>query len=148
MRFPLNFILLLTMLLSLTATSSYAAFPAKTQDETFIAKEHKSLKQELKQTVLQYKNTAPKATRVGGGAADAFGIVSLICGVLGAIFLIVGGAAGILFVPLAVAALVFGILGLKGSHQGMAIAGLILGAVEILILLVAIIFVAAFLGSL
>lgn len=146
MRFPLNFTLLLVMILSLTSTSSYAAFPAKTQDEATIVKEQSTFRQNLEQSILQYKNTAPKST-VGGASADAFGIVSLIAGVLGLIFMFIPGI-GIIFIPLAVAALVFGILGLKGSHKGMAIAGLILGAVELFLLLLGILFIAALLGSL
>ena len=145
-QFP--FFILLTMLLSFSFTATYAAFPANTQAEHTTIKEQKTFKQTLKQAVLDYKKTAPSTTGVGGNAAaNAFGLVSLIAGVLGLIFMFIPGI-GIIFIPLAVAAFVFGILGLKGSNKGMAIAGLILGAVELLILLIAVAFVAAFISSL
>lgn len=148
MRLPLSFILLLTIFLSAIAPSdSYAAFPSKSADETTILKEHTSFKQELKTAIKEYKKTAPQVTGKGGESADAFGVVSLICGVLGFIFLFLP-TIGIVFIPLAIAALVFGILGLKGSHKGMSIAGLILGAVEVLLLILAIVFVAAIIASL
>jgi hypothetical protein len=58
---------------------------------------------------------------------SAWGIVAICCGVLG------------LFIPfLGIPALIFGAMGLKKKMKGLAIAGLILGLIEVIILLLVI----------
>lgn len=80
----------------------------------------------------EYNNLAATA------AVDTnlWGILSLVCGVL-----------GIFILPFGIPALIFGIMGLKKPGKGMAIAGLILGSVEVLILLLYILLVGALLAS-
>ena len=62
-----------------------------------------------------------------------WGIAALCCGVLGL-------ALPLLGIP----AVIFGAMGLRKSGKGMAIAGLILGIIEVIWLLVLILFFAAF----
>ena len=66
------------------------------------------------------------------GDGPVYGIVALCCGVIG------------LAIPFfGIPAIVFGAMGLKRSGKGMAIAGLVLGILEVIILLLALLFVAA-----
>ena len=66
----------------------------------------------------------PEQPQPGGGKA----VGSLVCGIISVL------SCGILF-PLAIAGLIFGILGLKSTRTGMAIAGICLNAVSCALLL-------------
>lgn len=76
------------------------------------------------------------------------GIAALICGGLSLILLFT--PVGFVSIPLSIAAIVFGALGLSHNkpHRGMAIAGLIMGALTLLLIILLIIIVAAFLAAL
>jgi hypothetical protein len=65
--------------------------------------------------------SAPATQQKGGG----FGIASFTCGVVG---LLVAG------IPLGIAAIVFGVLGMSGDRplKGLAIAGMIIGMVDVI----------------
>jgi hypothetical protein len=67
--------------------------------------------------------------------SPGWGIAALCCGILGLGFPLLG-----------IPAIIFGAIGMKKSGKGMAIAGLILGILETLIVVLALIFVAS-LGS-
>ena len=63
---------------------------------------------------------------------SAWGIVAICCGVMG------------LFIPfLGIPALIFGAMGLKKKMRGLAIAGFILGVIEVILLLLVLLAVAA-----
>jgi hypothetical protein len=105
--------------------------------------EHKKVfaERRLPRLFSAYKSMVfPHAAPAAGGPREKQGwpgIVSLACGVVGLV-------STLAWVPLGIAAIVFGIIGLnrrKYKFTGMALAGLILGGLEILlfILLVAII---------
>ncbi|MBC7554754.1 MAG: DUF4190 domain-containing protein [Taibaiella sp.] len=68
------------------------------------------------------------------------GIVSLVTGILGIAALFMGSAGAVifLFIPFGICALIFGIIGLKKKYvnRGMALAGLILGGLEMVVLFI------------
>lgn len=74
------------------------------------------------------------------------GVVSLVCA--GAALLSLLGV-GVLFLPFSIGAIVFGIVGLnsKYKNQGMATAGLVLGIIELVFFIIAIVLIAAFLAA-
>lgn len=132
-----NLIVLTILLLStafFSSTYSYAAFP--------IVKSNIQGKQELNNQKLQLNayqelNVKPlnsKSTSAKTGSEDlgALGIVSLVLGVVG--WVAFGSGLGILMM---VGALVTGIIGVgkNRKYKGMALAGLLLGALGILVIL-------------
>ena len=63
------------------------------------------------------------------GSGPGMGIAALCCGILGFFFL----PFLYLFGPLAI---IFGVLGLKNRGRGMAIAGLVLGIIQVLLVVI------------
>jgi len=94
----------------------------------------KSVLENARELVSFYKkpHAAPQQ-----GSSGWEGITALICGILGLCLLFTGP----LGLVLSILAIIFGALGLgRGKpHHGMALAGLILGAVALLLLLLAVI---------
>ena len=90
------------------ANLSYASFPVTEKEES--------------QEQVEVLNTLSKPISNGGGG---WAIAALSCGVVGLF------VAPIILGPLAI---IFGALGLKKNLKGMAIAGLILGIIETLII--------------
>ena len=78
---------------------------------------------------LSILNEIPPVSADGPG----WGIAALCCGIL-----------GIAFPPLGILAIIFGAIGMKNSGRGMAIAGFILGIIEVIWLLVLILLLGAF----
>lgn len=76
----------------------------------------------------QYGGTNPyeQTSTKGNGVA----IASLVCGILG---LVACCCSPIINLPISIAALVCGIMGVKSQNKGMAIAGIVLGAVGIVL---------------
>jgi hypothetical protein len=64
------------------------------------------------------------------GSSGALSIAALVCGILSIIFAI---CCGILSLPLSIAAIITGAMGLKSPQRGIALAGLICGVVGLLI---------------
>lgn len=118
------------MLLSLSSMT-YASFPVTNQPSEQSIKE--STVENSILTDLGLSNLLPVA---GGGSG--FSIAALCCGILGFFFL------PFLLGPLAI---IFGVLGLKRDGRGMAIAGLVLGILQVLLVLLAVLFIAALAGS-
>ena len=98
------------IVLSFVANSSFAAFPARTETTSTSVSGYHTFKQSVKEKISGYKKTTPQTTAISK-TSGAFGIVSLVAGVLGLIFLFIPVLV-IGFIPLAIMALVFGILGL------------------------------------
>lgn len=63
-------------------------------------------------------------------SGEGLGIAALVCGVLA---IVMSFCCGIFGVPLSIAAIITGALGLKSSARGMAIAGLVCGVIGLLI---------------
>jgi len=84
------------------------------------------------EVVTDNTNLVIEAPVRGGG--PGMGIAALCCGILGFFFL------PFLLGPLAI---IFGALGLKNSGKGMAIAGLILGIIQVLLVVIALLIVGA-----
>ncbi|MDG1348550.1 MAG: DUF4190 domain-containing protein [Flavobacteriales bacterium] len=115
-------VLLLVTLFSLNAVT-YASFPVT----------ENGVKTEI---VSENTNLTMEAPVRGGG--PGMGIAALCCGILGFFFL------PFLLGPLAI---IFGALGLKNSGRGMAIAGLVLGSIQVLLVLIVILLVGAAISS-
>ena len=81
---------------------------------------------------LSALNEIPPVSADGPG----WGIAALCCGIL-----------GIAFPPLGILAIVFGAIGMKNSGRGMAIAGLVLGIIEVLFMLVYVLLLLAFISG-
>ena len=92
--------------------------------------------QSTEQSVVS-EDTPSLISAVRGGG-PGLGIAALCCGLIGFIFM------PYLLGPLAI---VFGALGLKNDGRGMAIAGLVLGVIQVLIVLLAVLLVGAALAS-
>src|SRR4051812_43167482 len=111
---------LIIILMLLCLDVSYAAFPVKQQNQRALVIEKNSITlPDLKTTTVQPApvngdNTA-KNTAIGAS------IMALVC-----------GAAGLFIfgVPFGIAAIVFGIIGVKKSLKGLAIAGIVLGIID------------------
>lgn len=87
------------------------------------------------QPVLPVEQLALKNdSRADANGSPGYGIAALACGV-----------AGIFFPPTGILAIIFGVLGLKRRLRGLAIAGLVLGIVEALIFIFAIVAILIFL---
>lgn len=101
------------------------------------------LKERIAYRIVQKKiNKSENKTSRGG---NTLGLLALIFGILGLLlfWLPVVGFLGFL---LGVAAFILGILGIKrDANPGMAIAGLVLGSVMLVILLLAVVIIGAFL---
>lgn len=81
----------------------------------------------------------------GKGQGTGFGIASMICGIVSLI-----GCCGLWYVsiPCAIAAIVLGIVQIvKNESKGMAVAGIVCGAIGLLLTIVVIILVAIFVQS-
>ena len=121
-----KFILILVALFSLNSVT-YASFPVteyETEQSTEQSTEENSFVNDL-----EWPNLVPV---YGGG--PGMGIAALCCGVLGFFFL------PFLLGPCAI---VFGALGMKNSGRGMAIAGLVLGIIQVLLVIVVLLIVGA-----
>ena len=103
---------------------SYASFPVTENGKT------------AQYSVVDDSNLTFEAPVRSGG--PGMGIAALCCGILGFFFL------PFLLGPLAI---VFGVLGLKNDGRGMAIAGLILGIIQVLLVLVVILIIGAAIGA-
>ena len=114
-----NLLSLLIILFSLN-TVSYASFPVT--------------EQEYEQVIDSSTEKKSFINTLVAGGGPGFGIAALCCGILGFFFL------PFLLGPCAI---VFGALGLRNSGRGMAIAGLILGIIQVLIVLLAVLFLAS-----
>ena len=116
------------MLLSFSSMT-YASFPVTEQESDQSIKQSTEEKSFLAD--LKLPNFAPVSSD-----GPAFGIVALCCGVVGLVFPVLG-----------IPAIVFGAMGLKRAGRGMAIAGLVLGIIEIIWVFVLLLFWGAFLMS-
>ena len=88
------------------------------------------------EVVSDNTNLAIEAPARSGG--PGMGIAALCCGILGFFFL------PFLLGPLAI---IFGALGLKNSGRGMAIAGFVLGIIQVLLVVVVLLLVGAAISS-
>ena len=84
------------------------------------------------QTATPYATEQPAKDRKG------FALAALILGIVAVAI----SCLNFLDIPIAILAIIFGILGLKSSKRGMALAGLILGAAGLIIAIVVIIIAA------
>jgi len=123
-------VLLLVTLFSLNAVT-YASFPVTSQDA------EQATKQSLEENNFVDNFKLPNFTLVNGGGSG-FSVAALCCGILGFFFL------PFLLGPLAI---VFGVMGMKRSGRGMAIAGLVLGIIQVAIVLLALLFIASLAAS-
>ena len=117
-----KFLFLLVSFLTIT-TTVYASFPVSEQS--------------TEQSIGSQETTPSLISAVRGGG-PGLGIAALCCGILGFIFM------PYLLGPLAI---VFGALGLKNDGKGMAIAGLVLGILQVFLLLIVVLLVGAALGA-
>ncbi len=139
-------ICLVVMLLVLTGTTAtYAGFRVKSKEmatvstmttESSTTGHHKTFSERKLPRLFNAVKHAALPHAPEKGKTGWPGIVSLVCGVI--------GLYPLFWLPLGIAAIVCGVIGLnskKHTNTGMAIAGLILGSIEVLlfILLVAII---------
>lgn len=87
------------------------------------SKVSKTIANHFKRKIEKIKKSASQVGSSSGGG-KGFAITSLVLGILGLFFL------GILFGPLAI---IFGIIGLNKNGGGMALAGLILGIIDLIL---------------
>lgn len=152
-------LILTILLLSICWPEARAALPLTVADTSVVEPTHsKGLynrleKVERKKTSLftkMKKLLAPPEVAQSGKNGWP-GLVSIACAALGIITLTVGLASAsvallLAFVPFSICALVFGIIGAnkKYKNKGLAIAGIILGSIEVLYLILGILIIAAF----
>ena len=110
---------------------SYASFPVTSQEA------EQATKQSAEENTFVDNFKLPNFTLVNGGGSG-FSIAALCCGILGFFFL------PFLLGPLAI---VFGAIGMKRSGRGMAITGLVLGIIQVVIVLLALLFLASLAAS-
>jgi len=96
----------------------------------------------LPPVMLTKKLMTKSSPAVQGGTNDTFALVGFILGCLA----IIGFGAGMLLF-LAIPGLIFSILGLNSGKRGLAIAGVIINALVLFILLLAIIFIASLIAA-
>lgn len=98
------------------------------------SKVSKTIANHFKRKIEKIKKSASQVGSSSGGG-KGFAITSLVLGILGLFVL------GILFGPLAI---IFGAIGLNRGEGGMAVAGLILGIVDLLLWLILLLLVLSF----
>lgn len=140
LRFSIT--LFIIMLLSFFGNQSYAAFPSKTPTSEVIVKEKETFPQRLKQIIA--KQAPAEERKTAADQTSLFGILSLSAALLALIFAFIPGVVTFLSIPLAIAAIIFGVLGINNPNSGLAIAGLIIGAAEILLLVLLLLVLAAY----
>ena len=149
MKKQIQICLLAILLIFSGATTTFASFKVKSKEMTTISTtnnvtntvigHHKTFSERKLPKMLQAVKALVLPDK-GKGKTGWPGIVSLVCGVVGLV-------SAIAWVPLGIAAIVFGIIGLnqkKHVYTGMALAGLILGAIEILLFILLVAIFAAF----
>lgn len=128
---------------STVETKTIAPGSAVKKKMTFIQKVKaiNQLKKFSKEVSKQTKTTA----KAKSADPDTLALISLIAGIASIILLFASGVLGLL---LGLTALILGLLSLRTTNKrGMAIVGTLLGALTLLIFLIAIIFVAAFIAA-
>lgn len=124
------------LLLLTIVPPAYAAFPI-TADTTTIEVAPPSHKHVTTSASTTFKkSSAPIRSdrkKYAYNGEPGFGIVALVCGLAGIILPIFG-----------IPAIVFGLLGMERRLKGFAIAGLVLGILEVVFVLLAIVFAVAF----
>ena len=127
---------------STVETKTIAPGSAVKKKMTFIQKVKaiNRLKKFSKEVSKQTKTTA----KAKSADPDKLALISLIAGIASIILLFASGVLGLL---LGLTALILGLLSLRTTNKrGMTIVGTLLGALTLLIFLIAIIFVAAFIA--
>lgn len=136
MKRLINSIILFLVLIIQVRT--YAAFPATAQQPT--AKEQHISRKEIKEIRSHFK--APADVHNATEDSGIFGIISFISSLTALILIALNLWAGALL--LIIAAIVLGAIGINKPKRGFAIAGLIIGMTELLVLILVALFWLAF----
>jgi hypothetical protein len=116
---------LLTILLFVATPSVYAAFPIQTKTTTSINTAVPVQLNELAtaQTIQQKQPAAPRGYGRDRDEPKGYSIASFCCAIVG---LLVAG------IPLGIAAIILGVVGVGKGLRGLAIAGIIIGVIDII----------------
>ena len=108
----------------------------------------KIIKRKQKKAAKKKRKLKKKGKNADAGSAtdDIAGLLSMIFGILGAILLFLGGLLSVLGILFGIAGLVLGLVGLKDDNANrlFRILGIIFGGFVVLILIIGLIFIAAF----
>lgn len=147
-----QFVLCITLFLLMLGgvSTSYAAFPIAQKDAVATAatnevtKEKTFAERKLGRMVTRVKHImAPRSVVHDGVKTGWQGIVAISCSFAAIVTLFVGFG---FFIPLAVAGIIFGALGVskkKHFNTGWALAGLLLGCLEIVLLIALVVLIIA-----
>lgn len=165
MKFKHSLLIIIALLICATS-NTYAGFLVKKQKQTTtqnsvtninefsappvlnLATEGHTSKFAIAKDYVRTMIDGKKDSKGGHTNTGWEGIAAIICGGLSLILLFTPMA--LVSLPLGIAAVVFGALGSsrRKPHHGLAIAGLIMGALTLFIFILAILIVAAFVGAL
>ena len=148
---PLFFTITLLSILFSTCLNSYAAFPIQTESMPTATQQHQTFGEKVQSAIKRY--TSPVAPQEAGSSADngTTGILSFTFGVAGILTLIAGiitgGSVILLWPAFGIAAIVLGAIGLNKKNNGLAVAGFVLGLIEVTVFLAAIVLAIASISS-
>lgn len=133
------YILVVVAFLLFAAPKAYAAFPlqpkANNESETVARQTDVDFKALVNSAIERFTQRPAPSPASDGMEGSGIGIASLVTGIVGILALafaaIVGWPAFVFSILAGVAAIILGAMGIKQSKRGLAIAGLVLGIVNL-----------------
>lgn len=119
--------------------ASYAAFPIAVETQSVSTQQHAGAKEKIKGTIQKYTRQSKVANK--GERGGWMGITSFCLGIGAILFFVVGvsavslGAFVVAGILSSILAIIFGAIGINKPNGGLAMAGMILGIVELGLLL-------------